>query len=140
MYQNFVWTEQYSVNVEEIDMQHKQFFKICNDLLDNRDEKSLTKDEALIMVMRLGDYASYHLGTEEELFIKSKYPDAASHIIAHHEFREKVKNLLNRLRDEKTNTRETVNEAAIFAGEWLLNHILIMDKTYTKFFNDHGII
>ena len=71
MSKKFVWTKKYSVNVKEIDEQHKEFIKICNSLADLASSKSFTDEEALIKVMQLGDYIAYHFGTEEEYFIKA---------------------------------------------------------------------
>ncbi|MBU0546055.1 hypothetical protein KKA13_02255, partial [Patescibacteria group bacterium] len=94
MHQKFAWTKKYSVGVAEIDKQHKEFIKICNGLLDLAKEKSFTLEEVKIKIMRLGDYALYHFGTEEELFIKTKYPDASPHTKAHLQFRDKVKDYI----------------------------------------------
>ena len=127
------------MNVAEIDEQHKEFLKICNELLDFVGNESFTDEAALILVSRLGDYASYHLGTEEELFIETKYPDATPHIEIHKQFREKTKDFINQARDKNIDTKKTVKEVANFASSWLLDHILIMDKKYSKWFNDHGI-
>jgi hemerythrin len=139
MSNKFVWTEKYSVNVAEIDEQHKEFINICNDLLTLAESETFTKEEALIKAMKLGDYASYHLGTEEDIFVKTKYPETSSHTEAHNKFREKAKGLINQVRDENIDTKKTIKEAANFSGEWLLTHILSLDKKYSKWFNEHGI-
>ncbi|MFH2018876.1 MAG: bacteriohemerythrin [bacterium] len=139
MSKKFVWTKKYSVNVAEIDEQHKEFIRICNGLINLADSASFTEEKALIKVLRLGDYASYHLGTEEELFIKTKYPDASPHVKVHNQFRKTIKDFINQVRDKSIDTKQTIKEAADFSGNWLLNHILIIDKKYSKWFNDHGI-
>lgn len=135
----FIWTQEYSVNVAKIDEQHKEFLEICNNLLDLLDSEAFTNEGALTSIGRLGDYASYHLGTEEEFFIETKYPDASPHIEAHNQFRAKTKYFTKQVRDKNIDPREIVKEVANFAGDWLLDHILNMDKKYSKWFNDHGI-
>lgn len=141
MYEKFIWTEKYSVNVKEIDAQHQKFISICNHLLESADNPTvLTRKEALINIEMLGDYAFYHLGTEEELFLKLDYPDTDQHVQTHQLFREKTKFLINKIRDENNNMEETLHEAAMFAGNWLLHHIMTTDKAYTEFFNQHGVM
>lgn len=139
MNKKFIWSEKYSVNVVEIDKQHEEFVRICNDLLDLAESESFTEEQALKKVMRLGDYASYHLETEEELFTKTKYPDSSSHKEEHDLFRKKSNNYINQARDENIDTKETVKEVANFAGEWILKHILTVDKKYSDFFNSHEV-
>jgi hemerythrin-like metal-binding protein len=140
MYEKFTWTEEYSVNIPEIDTQHKTFINICNHLLDLANTGDTVKrEDALVSISRLGDYAFYHLGTEEELFIELDYPNPTSHLEAHYQFREKVKHLISKAIDKDSDIKETLNETAMFAGGWLLHHILVMDKNYSQFFNEHGV-
>jgi hemerythrin len=35
--------------------------------------------------------------------------------------------------------KKIMNEAASYSGEWLMKHILVMDKKYTKFLQEHGV-
>jgi len=139
MSKKFIWSEEYSVNIQEIDEQHKEFFVIVNDLLEASEDASVTKEMMLMKIGLLGNYAAYHLGTEEDLFSNFKYQDAPEHIKAHDMFREKVKELISKAETENVDQKELIGEAADFAGDWLLNHILIMDKKYSKFFNEHGL-
>lgn len=140
MSKKFVWTKEYSVNVTEIDEQHKEFINIINDLFDLGDKESFTDEEALLKVSKLGDYAFYHLATEEDLFITTGYKDASGHIVAHNKFREKAKDFVNQIRDKNKDKKEVLEEIAKFTGDWLMSHILIVDKKYSEFFNEKGIL
>ena len=135
----FCWTEEYSVNVKEIDEQHQEFVRIANSLIDLADDEIFNKEEALEKAGQLGSYAFYHLSTEEEIFERIGYPDRESHIKSHNMFREKVNEFMNQIRDDKSDKKILSKEMAVFAGSWLLNHIMGMDKNYTKFFNEHGL-
>lgn len=135
----FKWTEKYSVGLAELDEQHKHFIEICNRLIDMAESKELDREKALIQINELGDYAMYHLGEEERLFAEHEYPDAQEHITAHDEFRVKIDELVNKVRDEEKDVRLAVFDAVNYAVEWLLSHILQTDKKYTKFFNELGI-
>ena len=135
----FCWTEEFSVNVKEIDEQHQEFIRIANSLIDLADSEIFNKEEALIKTGQLGSYAFYHLEAEEEMFAKTGYPEADEHVRIHNMFREKVNEFMNQIRDDKSDKKILSKEMAIFAGSWLLNHILGIDKKYTKFFNEHGL-
>ena len=81
MKEKIIWTQEYSVNVAEFDEQHKEFINICNGLIELTEKEEFTKEEALSGVMKLGDYASYHLGSEEALFTKIN-PDISFSLIS----------------------------------------------------------
>lgn len=135
----FVWTKEYSVDVEEIDEQHKTFINIVNDLLDLSSQESSPDGEALAKALKMGDYAYYHLSTEEDLFIQTHYGGAPEHIELHNKFRERAREYINRIRDKNEDKRKVLREMADFCGSWLLNHILVTDKNYSECFHEYGI-
>ena len=139
MSKKFVWSQEYSVGVAEIDEQHQEFFNIINNLLAAAEVDSVSTEKLLMEIGLLGDYANYHLGTEEGIFAELNYDGASEHIAIHNLFRVKVKELIDRARAEEVDRQETIKEAANFAGDWLLNHILVVDKQYSKCFNEHGL-
>jgi len=139
MDKKFVWTEEYSVQNKLIDEQHQTFFAIANELIDLSENGAAGKGVLLDEVNKLGDYAFYHLGTEEAMFSEYNYPDAPEHVEAHNAFRNKVMGLMDAVRGGEDGVRELSKETAEFAGEWLINHILVMDKKYTQFFREEGL-
>jgi hemerythrin-like metal-binding protein len=77
------------------------------------------------------------LSSEEEAFNEYKYPKAKDHIEAHKGYRLKIGDLYNKSRKAESSqiiplTREVVD----FATDWLMTHILSMDKEYTSFLKD----
>jgi hemerythrin len=139
MSKEFVWKDEYSVNVAEIDEQHKEFLNIIKSLLDLESRESFTDQEATEKVAQLCDYASYHLSTEDELFKKTGYEDTLNHVRAHDMFRQKAKDFITKIRDKNKDKREVLKEVSEFTGNWMLHHILNMDKKYSEFFNSKGI-
>ncbi|TRZ63996.1 MAG: hypothetical protein D4Q79_02490 [Spirochaetia bacterium] len=137
--EKFIWKEEYSVGIKEIDEQHKHFFEIANGTLDLTTKENLTKEETIKGLQELGDYAFYHLSTEEGYFDKFKYQDAPLHINAHNKYREAVNEYFARIDDENTDIKKLAEEMASYSGNWLLAHIVVVDKRYTKFFNEHGL-
>lgn len=139
MHNKFIWTDEYGVGVQLIDEQHKHFFEIVNKIFDLADNESSTKEELSAFLDELGNYALYHLGTEEEYFNTLKYPDAALHIDSHNKYRDAIKEYQDRVMGEKADVKKIVEEVAAYSGDWLAHHILEVDKKYTKFFNEHGL-
>lgn len=137
--EKFTWTKDYSVNIEMIDEQHRHFLDIVNKIADFINSKASEKKVLFDIVNQMGNYAFYHLGTEEELFDKYNYEDAAPHLEAHNDFREKTNSYISRIRKNDQNIEELSEEVAEYAGNWLLKHILVMDKKYSAFFNEHGV-
>jgi methyl-accepting chemotaxis protein/hemerythrin len=129
MDKKFVWTEEYSVQNKLIDEQHQTFFAIANELIDLSENGAAGKGVLLDEVNKLGDYA----------FSEYNYPDAPEHVEAHNAFRNKVMGLMDAVRGGEDGVRELSKETAEFAGEWLINHILVMDKKYTQFFREEGL-
>ena len=135
----FVWTKKYSVGIDSIDEQHKHFFEIANALVEAALNDAAEKEELLALLGSLGDYAFYHLDTEEKYFNEFHYPEAQMHIEEHNKYREQVKQLLDSLEKETGDTKKLAKEAAIYSGNWLFHHILLVDQKYTKFFQEHHV-
>ncbi|MFH1346709.1 MAG: bacteriohemerythrin [Spirochaetota bacterium] len=135
----FIWKEENSVGIKEIDEQHKHFFEIANGIFDLAVKENLTKEEAVKSLQELGDYAFYHLSTEEGYFDKFKYQDAPLHINAHNEYREAVNDYFRKINEQNVDIKKLAEEMAVYSGNWLLTHIMVVDKLYTKFFNERGL-
>ena len=127
----FTWNDSYSVNIKEIDDQHKNFFKIANkldDLLKNYSDKD--EQKLVIIFDELLNYALYHLLAEEEYFIKCRYADAEKHTHQHNVYRDKMKFYREKIRKSKPNKADLGKEVHRFAVQWLAGHILKSDKKY----------
>jgi len=46
---------------------------------------------------------------------------------------------LSQAQKPQTNFKELLEEVATFAGYWLLQHIVVMDKKYTVFLKEKGV-
>jgi hemerythrin-like metal-binding protein len=112
---------------------------VANLLVKTALNEASAKEEIIALLGSLGDYAFYHLKTEEDYFDKFKYPDAAEHIAEHNKYRDQVKKYFDILKDEKADIKKMGKEAAIFSGNWLYHHILLVDTKYTKFFIEKGL-
>lgn len=135
----FVWDDKYSVDIDVIDEQHKQFFAITNKIVFLISEGKAEKDVLMSVLGELGDYALYHLTTEEGYFDQFHYPEADAHREAHNEFREAVSIYLKQIREKEGDVSELSKDVAAYARDWLALHILTVDKRYSTFFHEHGL-
>ena len=135
----FIWKDEYSVGVQLMDEQHKIFFQMANRVFDCLESKVINHDALINVINDLENYALYHLGMEEEYFNQFHYEEAANHIAVHNQYRETMKKLFNDARQENIDAKQTAQKAALYAGNWLSQHILGMDKGYKRVFNDHGM-
>lgn len=135
----YIWTEKYSVGVAEIDKQHQHFFEIANDVMEIAEKKDVPLGGLLFKVTNLSNYAVYHLLTEENIFARYHYPDSMEHIAAHDAYREKMKGFVVDVEKAGVDTQNLALKIAEFAGDWLMNHILVMDKKYEAFMRGNGI-
>ena len=129
------WREINSVNVQELDEQHKKLVAIINKLFAVKPD-----DEAGIsaVIKELEDYAEVHFKTEEEYFVKFNYEKAAEHLKLHQAYREKIisfRQQIAALEDKY----QIFSDLLEFLHEWWVGHINGADQEYTKFFNQQGL-
>lgn len=138
----FLWKESYSVNISDIDNQHKELFKIANRLSDCLKEYDVITDqydEVKQIFNELTNYTIYHFQFEEELMINNGYENIAVHKAQHDTFINKIKSLeFNE--DIYIKQKRSMLEALSFLLDWISNHILITDMKYKSFLNGKGII
>ena len=131
----FEWTQEYSVNVRELDEQHKKLV----DMINNLDEsmKSENQGDAIKIVLdELLDYTAYHFETEEKLLMQYGYPRLESHTKEHDTLSWRVLDMRTRHESgEGVEAKEIID----FLTTWLKNHILFSDKQYGIFLNSKGL-
>ena len=131
-----IWDPLYSVNVKEIDDQHKEIFDIINHV-HSLAERSIPADEMVRMIEKLKAYSVYHFATEEKYFKQFNYPGAEPHIAQHNLYKERVAEMEREL---TTNSGESnYRRLDTLLQDWWLGHIQNIDMQYSDFFNDHGL-
>lgn len=129
------WNEKYSVDVVEIDEQHRQLFVIINQIIDaigqNLTEENLTK-----IINSLLEYKKRHFETEEKYFKEFNYEGAEEHIAEHKKFSEKIGEFQKKYSyDTLTLTFRLVD----FLEDWLIDHLMNVDQKYKDCFKAHGL-
>jgi hemerythrin len=129
------WSEKYSVNVGEIDGQHRALIEMINSLHEALLARKGREAQQTI-VNKMVEYAHSHFQTEEKYMQQFHFIGYQAHKFEHDHFKKKALELKERL--ETTGFVLTL-EILNFLKDWLQNHILVSDKTYASHFNDHGL-
>lgn len=129
------WNDKYSVNVEEIDNQHKKLFDILNRLYDSVSTGD-SRPELQPILDDLLDYADVHFKTEEKYFDKFNYSESLSHKVEHQEFVEMVLKFKESFLMHALRFNHPIKT---FLLDWLLNHIMTEDTKYSDCFNSNGL-
>lgn len=121
------WTHDLSVGVEEIDNQHRELFRMINDL-DASIKNGKPKKEVMRLIRFLDDYIVIHFGTEERYMTVNDYPDRAQHRKKHEWFIEEFSGIKKRLRDGAPLV-EVIGLSNNLLITWFSNHIRTVDKS-----------
>lgn len=129
------WNEALSVNIKEINDQHKKLINMINDL--NSAMGSGKGKEIMGNVLTgLVDYTKNHFATEEGLMQKYLYPGYLTHKAEHDKLTQQVLDIVTKFKEGKSIvTVEVMN----FLKNWLSNHIQAVDKKYTSHLNAKGV-
>lgn len=130
------WSDVFSVNIKLIDEQHKQLFRIINDL--HSAWKENRPSEAIGNIFSgLVEYTDKHFKQEEELFDRYGYPETPSHMEAHRALVGKAVEIKDKFAKGQLKVDAEVMN---FLKNWLNNHILRVDKKYSAFLNGKGVV
>ncbi|HEB51602.1 MAG TPA: bacteriohemerythrin [Desulfobulbus sp.] len=133
--QFFPWKDQYSLNISEIDEQHRMLVGMI-DRLHTAMAEGKGKSVLDEIINELYNYTKFHFITEERLMDEYDYPGFAEHKREHKELIGKVLAMMER---HKKSTLGLSSDLSIMLQEWLNSHILETDKKYSEFLADRGI-
>jgi hemerythrin len=125
------WMKEYEVGVAEIDEQHRELFRMFNDLMDVVwDGKG--KDAINETLAFTADYAVKHFATEERHMQHYNYPAFIAHKSLHDAFTQDVVTFLKTYESQGAST-EMVVSVISHLGNWTREHIRDMDQDLGKF-------
>ena len=129
------WEEKYSVGVKLIDDQHKKMFATINELIAILNTKP-TNDQVSEIIKSLIEYKKYHFATEEKYFAEFGYEGAEEHKEKHALFSARLEEMTAR------NGEDSVSlafELVDFLEDWLIDHLMVIDRKYIPCFKEHGL-
>ena len=125
---NYEFTEQFMTGIPLIDKEHKELFRIINEVQDlvSNDSVKDKFDEILSLLEQLTEYAATHFKDEEEYMSSINYAGLEEQKREHEAFVSKIDemDIINIDSDQQG----TLEEILKFLAEWLVNHILNSDK------------
>jgi hemerythrin-like metal-binding domain len=130
------WSEEYRIGIAAIDEQHRWLVDNTNRLHDELTKPDPDRASIGEILEGLVDYAFNHFIVEEELFKRFDYPDEQAHLAEHNGFTTKATELLERFE----NGESVSTQALEFLKNWLIHHILEVDKAYVPFMREKGIV
>jgi len=124
------WSPDFNTGIDLIDKDHQVLLALLNRLYQslNNDDSLETQD---LIIQELADYTFYHFDNEEAIMEACDYPHLKNH--------QQVHTLLKRYASEKIDSLKNKTDKAQsedllqFLKNWLLDHILGMDKDITPF-------
>lgn len=131
----FAWSEEFSLGIPNIDVQHMAFVSFINDAY-----RSATIPgrigELRTVLENLIQYAKIHFGYEERLIDEHKYPHAEKHKKEHWEFVVRVEQLM---KEDISGDSDAHLATCLFMKDWLIHHIGGSDRKYAEFFKSKNI-
>lgn len=130
-----IWKDEHSINVKEIDEQHKKIVELVNSIHLSI-KSSADKSELEEKLSHLIDYTRMHFSTEEQLMQQYDYPEFSRHQREH-------KILLQHL--ERVLAVVSSGEYPAFCSDynvstdWAVIHILESDKLLGAFLNARNV-
>ena len=128
------WDERYATGVEKFDNQHKELFKLTNDLY----RACLSGDAATNVVFkdslhRMVDYVRFHFNDELGILKKINYPEFNEHKRQHDEL---VKKVLEAVKNYDEGKRFVANNFVRDLKDWIFEHIGHTDKKYAIYISE----
>jgi hemerythrin len=134
MNKEFVWSDEYSVGINEIDTQHKTLFDLINRLHKAILHKEGSKTCGGILD-ELVDYTRIHFALEQTLMRIGNYPEYEAHCEMHRALVAEVEVLQKKIASGQV---AISFELLHFLRNWLTKHILGEDRKYGDFFKSGG--
>ena len=137
-----IWNESMSVNIEEIDSQHKKLVEIINTLFD---AMKIAKGFDVLdeVIDKLANYVQYHFETEENYFDKFEYSESQLHKNEHRKFSEQIYEVRKAFNEGKLAKSEDETPLTVelwkLLKDWFINHVMIFDKKYAPLFKENGL-
>lgn len=127
------WSDDYSIQIPEIDEQHKVLVGLVNEMhAAIREQRG--REECGAVLEQLIEYTRVHFATEESVMSVMRYPELEQHRAEHQKLMDEVSQLKARFDDGSVNlTMELMH----FLKAWLHNHIHGSDKRAGAFIVDN---
>jgi hemerythrin len=129
------WKNEYSVDIQSIDKQHKKLFDMINQLHDAM-KSGVGAKFVPVILNSLVSYTRDHFADEEKLMRQAAYPAYTTHKAEHDKLTSEVVKLVQDMEAGRCTMSMQLLE---FLRDWLQKHILSTDKQYSSQLQAAGV-
>ncbi len=129
------WSDEYRVNVKEIDVQHQKMLELVNNL-HSAVEACEKKRKLMKLLVELVAFTRMHFKTEERLMKKYGYPKLSKH---HKEHKVLIRHMRDLVAAVSSGKYPTFYSDYDVSTDWMMIHIAEHDKSMGTFLNSKGI-
>jgi hemerythrin-like metal-binding protein len=130
----FEWREEYRTNIKSMDEDHRRLFERADAFYKKLSLKECVDIEELFDF--LTNYAEKHFEDEECLMSQYSFPGLERHQIEHRHFFM----MLTEIKEHHPNgALQSGMECIKFLRDWVIRHILTVDRQYGIFLNEKGV-
>jgi hemerythrin len=120
---DIVWSDILSVEVDEIDEDHRKLVNIFN-ILNHAVTERESREYLAAVLEELINCTVWHFSHEERLMLKHGYPEMEAHKVEHQELIKSARELQQELLQAN---KPVADEEIVFLERWLTEHILTFD-------------
>lgn len=131
------WNEGLSVHIPEIDVEHRQFIYLVNEL-NAAIGRRMSVEEIKKRMQAIMDDTVKHFAHEEALFREWGYPEAEEHAITHAQTLQSLNEIMGRF--ERGGVEYEWIEAGLKVKEALIGHLLHEDMKYRDYCLSSGVL
>lgn len=128
----FEWNEEVSLNIPNIDDDHRELLKIVEDITEAINSNDKTQVAGLWK--KLIKQTERHFENEEEYMEALRYPKLGRHKERHDELLDVGKSLLTLFEQDRIQSTSSVS---LFLKNWLVEHISTDDKELSKYVKEN---
>lgn len=124
--------EIYKTGIEFVDAEHRRLFEIAEEAYQLQQNEFIPDkyDNLVDILNELRNYTKTHFAHEEEYMKQIGYKGLFTQKVQHDAFIEKLENL--DLSEIDANSDAAIQDILTFLTDWLVNHILHVDKLIGK--------
>jgi hemerythrin len=130
------WEAKYSLNISDIDSQHKRFFYLLDQTKclysENKGNLLAHVKQIKETILELEKYSITHFLMEERAMEDTHYPNFESHKAQHIKFTNEIENFITQLKNDEIikdeiRLNDFLEKIIRFINSWFTNHIQMKD-------------
>lgn len=126
------WKERYSVGIPVLDAQHKQLFRM-SDQLDGDLKQGLRSEEIEETLVHMGEYATRHFQMEEKYMTEVEYPGLEQQQKIHGKFTETFHGMYEDFKENGL-SQGVVEGLRRDLTNWIRDHVVGIDQQFGEYY------